>query len=225
MEAQMNKKKRGEEVCLCPPTMYFKEAPFLLPEVSFYNSVFQFRNPRAMLEALDNLENPEEEKINEIVDRFFMDTFGSFLNAKDTVLDYSLQQLLRHRVVDELKWFENHHQLTALKPLKYLYPHTCCVCLERGVEKSRALFGELFDELWDMVWPDPVHGSEKDLNRQVETIYRQMYERIKATEVAGRVDSLIRDQIKLFQKFFLATLKDGGSAKSAFWNCCKHVNN
>lgn len=216
--------EKVKKTCIIPPTVYIHEAPFFPPEVTFYNKVFEFRSPRTMLEKLDGLENPDEEQINKIVEHFFRETFKSYLSCKGTALDYSLQQLLRHKVVDELKWFENHNQLTSLKPLKFLYPHTCCVCLERGLYKSKVMFGEMFDELWDMVWPNLAQDAG-DLDSQVETLYNQMMEKITATEVAGGVESLIKDQIKLFQTFFVATLKDGGSAKSAFWECCKHVDN
>lgn len=213
--------------CISPPALYYHDALYLPPEIVFYNSVFQLCNPNTMLEKLDTLENPEEAEIHQVVESFFLETFETFLNAKGTVLDNSLQQLLRYRVVDQLGWFENHNQLTTLRPLKELYLHTCCICLEKGLDKSKAMFGEIFEELWDMVWPGHVKIQDggEDLNKQVESVYQQMNKHIKSTEVVGRVEALLRSQIKTFQKFFACMLKEGHSAKSAFWGCCKHANN
>lgn len=210
--------------CVIPPKMYVDKGCYIPPDVHYFNTIYYSFNMNALLQEIDQMPNPDEDKITKRLQQALNEPFLKFVTVPDdSALAFDLKLLLRHKLVHELKWFGENKELTWLMDgTEKFYLDNCCYCFGKKFSDARTYFGDTFDELWTMVMhaknpPPLVTPMEK-----ASWLYNSMKEAFKYSELGGNIQAQVNFHTNSFISFVINTIKAGKQISKLYTTCCNH---
>lgn len=212
--------------CVIPPEMHVDKCCYVPPDVHYFNSIYACFNMHNLLKEIDEMPNPDEESISAKLREALLQPFLKFLSMPDdSSIALDMQLLLRHRLVQELRWFSHNSELTPIMSAKAAaYLDNCCYCFDKKFQRAKTLFGDTFDELWTMATQIK---SDAPINTPIEKaiwIYNKMKDSFKCSELGGNIQAQVNFHMNQIIVFVINVIKSGKQAHALYTICCNHTS-